>query len=458
MPKFISDEEMGQLEAQAPAEPKPAKKIISDEEMTKMEADAPSEIDSAARGALQGATMGFADEISGATEALWNVAKGDPRTFGELYRTYRDESRKNFKTAEEANPKSYMAGNVGGAIATAAIPGMGGASIGKLALQGAAQGLGSSEADLTEGEVGQALKDTAVGAGTGAAIGGAGKVLSAAGQKAAPYVNKVLGKAASGLEEGAEKLAVKATGATGNQSMQFADDAGRQLLDRKLVRFGDSAGNIAERVGAASDDAGRAIGEALEQLEAKGATASVDNVVTALESKIDDLAQTPGNERIIKQLQAEVDNLYNRGQSNLPIGQAEVAKRNFQGQTNYFSPEAEKKASAQVANAFREEVEQAAQKADPATAALFKEQKQTFGLLAPIKEAAEKRAAQQAQSPFGGLTDVVAGSTAGPKGLAAKYAVEQVGRRAASSAAVISDNLANVVRNSPQMLGKFAKP
>ena len=84
--------------------------------------------------------------------------------------------------------------------------------------------------------------------------------------------------------------------------MQFADDAGRQLLDRKLVRFGDSAGNIAERVGAASDDAGRAIGEALEQLEAKGATASVDNVVAALESKIDDLAQTPGNERIIKQL------------------------------------------------------------------------------------------------------------------------------------------------------------
>lgn len=240
--------------------------------------------------------------------------------------------------------------------------------------------------------------------------------------------------------------------------MQFADDAGRQLLDRKLVRFGDSAGNIAERVGAASDDAGRAIGEALEQLEAKGATASVDNVVAALESKIDDLAQTPGNERIIKQLQAEVDNLYNRGQSNLPISQAEVAKRNFQGQTNYFSPEAEKKASAQVASAFKEEVEQAAQKANPEIASKFKQEKDIYGLLAPIKEAAEKRAAQQAQSPFGGLTDVVATAAGGPQGLLTKFATEQVGRRAASSAAVISDNLAKVLKTQPQAFGKFAKP
>lgn len=459
MAKFLSDDEMSQLEAGAPVEtPKKAKTVISDEDMAKMEAEAPTELDSAGRGVLQGATMGFADEISGGVEALWNKAKGDPRTFGELYKQYRDESRANFKRAEEANPKSYMAGNVGGAIATAAIPGMGGATLGKLALQGAAQGLGSSEADLTEGEVGQALKDTAIGAGTGAAIGGAGKALSAGASKAAPYVNKLMGKAASGLEEGAERLAVKATGATGNQAMKFSDDAGRQLLDRGLVRAGDNAAKIAERVGAASDDAGRAIGEALEQLEAKGATASVDNVVTALESKIDDLAQTPGNERIIKQLQAEVDNLYNRGQSNLPITQGEIAKRNFQGQTNYFSPEAEKKASSQVANAFKEEVEQAAQKADPTTANLFKQEKETYGLLAPIKEAAEKRAAQQAQSPFGGLTDIVAGTAGGPKGLAAKFAIEQVGRRAASTSAVLSDNLAKALKATPQAFGRFAKP
>lgn len=457
MPKFLSDEDMMKMESSAPSQPK-AKKIISDDDMAKMEAEAPTELDSGARGALQGATAGFADEISGATEALWNAAKGDPRTFGELYRTYRDESRANFKKAEEANPKSFMAGNVGGAVATSLIPGMGGATIGKLALQGAAQGLGSSEADLTEGEFAQAAKDTAVGAGTGAAIGGAGKVLSAGASKVAPSVKNALSKTGDYLGEQAEKLAVKATGATGNQSLQFADDAGRQLLDRGLVKFGDNAGKIAQRVGAASDDAGRAIGEAMETLEKQGVTASVDNVVTALESKIDDLAQTPGNERIIKQLQAEVDNLYNRGQSNLPIGAGEQAKRNFQGQTNYFSPEAEKKASAQVASAFREEVEQAAQKADPTTANLFKQEKETFGLLAPIKEAAEKRAAQQAQSPFGGLTDVVTGATTGPKGLAAKYAIEQVGRRAASSGAVIADNLANVLKTQPQVFGKFAKP
>lgn len=457
MAKFISDDEMNELEAKAPTQPK-AKRIISDEDMIKMESKAPDELGSAGRGALQGATAGFADEISGATEALWNMAKGDSRKFGEMYKAYRDESRENFKKAEEANPKSFMAGNVGGAVATSLIPGMGGASIGKLALQGAAQGLGSSEADLTEGDVVGAVKDTAMGAGTGAAIGGASKLLSAGASKLAPSVNKLVGRAATGLEEGAEKLAVKATGATGSQAMKFSDDAGRQLLDRGLVRPFDNAAKIAERVGGASDDAGRAIQEALETLQSKGVTASVDNVVVSLESKIDDLAQTPGNERLIKQLQAEVDNLYNRGQSNIPISQGEIAKRNFQGQTNYFSPEAEKKASAQVGRAFKEEVEQAAQKADPTTAALFKQEKETYGLLAPIKEAAEKRAAQQAQSPFGGLTDVVAGAAAGPQGLVSKYAIEQIGRRAASTSAVLSDNVAKALKNSPQSFGKFAKP
>ena len=161
MAKFISDEEMAKLEASEPTQKK-QKTFLSDDEMMKLEESQPSELESGLRGALQGATAGFADEISGGVEALWEAAKGDPRTFGELYKAKRDESRANFDTARETSPNSYMVGQVGGAIGTSLIPGMGGASIGKLAAQGALQGLGESQADLTEGNVIEAAKDTAL--------------------------------------------------------------------------------------------------------------------------------------------------------------------------------------------------------------------------------------------------------------------------------------------------------
>ena len=172
MPKFISDEDMAKMEAEQP-QAAPKKNFISDDDMAKMEAEQPSELESGARGIAQGLTMGFADEISGGAEALWEAAKGDPRTFGELYKQYRDESRQNFKKAQEANPGTYTTGEVAGAIGSAFIPGLNvakgaglAANVGKAALQGGLMGLGSSEAEDLSGMA----KDTA----TGAALGGAG--------------------------------------------------------------------------------------------------------------------------------------------------------------------------------------------------------------------------------------------------------------------------------------------
>lgn len=137
-----------------------------------------SKTESGARGLAQGASMGYADELTGGAEALWEMAKGDPRTFGELYRQFRDESRANYKSAEEANPGTYMAGQVGGAVGTSLIPGVGlakGAGLlanaGKLAAVGAAEGLGASEADLTQGDIAGAAIDTAKGAAIGGGIG-----------------------------------------------------------------------------------------------------------------------------------------------------------------------------------------------------------------------------------------------------------------------------------------------
>src|SRR5688572_29503375 len=103
---FLTDEEMAELEksgrAVAPKAPKSG--FISDDEMMQLESqekEKPSEVESAARGFAQGASFGFADEISGGVESLI----GD-----KTYKQARNESRENFKKAQEANPGSFVAG------------------------------------------------------------------------------------------------------------------------------------------------------------------------------------------------------------------------------------------------------------------------------------------------------------------------------------------------------------
>lgn len=473
MAKFISDEDMAKLEASEPSKPK---SFLSDDDMAQLEASQPSELESGLTGAFSGATAGFMDEISGATEAALNaigvrnthdlskMELGVPSLdISENYRRGRDAKREMQKASQQANPNSYLAGQFGGAAASSFIPGMGGASIGKLAAQGAAQGLGDSEADLLEGDILGAARDTAIGGTIGAGMGVAGKAISAGASKASPYVQNLINKTTAKFDDMAENYAVQATGATGRQADKFADDAGRQLLDRRLVRFGDSAENIANRTTEALEESGRGIGSALDKLDNQGVTGSVDKIVDTLEAEIKELAKTPGNEQLIKQLTKEVDNLYMRGQSDLPIGLAEQSKRNFQGQTNYFSPEVDKKASAKVADAFRNEVERSASVADPSIASQFKADKETYGLLKPIQEAAQKRASTLNQSPIAGLLDTatagVGGSLGGPMGaIVAPTLRKQFGQRAASMAAVGFDTLADQVRTQPQRFGKFAKP
>lgn len=417
-----------------------------------------SGLESGVRGAAQGLSFGFADEGAGALEAAKDWLMNDPQSFMDNYRKHRDESRASYRDAEAANPATFMSGQVAGALAPALLTAGGStaATIGNLAAQGAAQGLGASEADLTQGDVGGAARDAAIGGAIGGAAGVAGKALSKI------PVKKAFDAVSGRLNDAAKNLAVKATGATGRQAENFAPGAGRELLDRGIVRFGQTPEDVAIRAAKASEEAGQAIESSLKSLEARGVTGSVDNVIQELEQKVQDLSKVPGNEKIIRQLQSEIDTLYERGVSDLPISTAEEAKRAFQGQTNYASPEAEKKASAQVASAFKDEVERSALKADPSLAGKFTEAKKTYGLLQPIKEAAERRAFQLNQSPFGGFGDFAAGaagSVGGPGGISASVAGRRLlAPRLASSGAVMTDYLSKIVSQSPQMLGKFAKP
>jgi hypothetical protein len=150
-----------------------------------------SKLESFGRGVAQGASGGFVDELGGVGTAIGDMAHrvfGDrdpslpaPPSAVQSYREGRDEHRADDKKAEDAHKYLYGGGQLLGGVATALVPGAKGADavarIGQAAKAGGAFAAGSSEADLTKGQVPQFVRDVAVGSAVGGAVGGAGELL-----------------------------------------------------------------------------------------------------------------------------------------------------------------------------------------------------------------------------------------------------------------------------------------
>lgn len=168
-------------------------------------------VEALARGATQGVSFGFGEEIGAGVMSAVDAArralgikteeekvneqlqaqgfKGVGPTMEQKdilsqYRQMRDVARERENQVKEAQPETYFAGELVGGIAPAVATGGGtalasgglkAATIAGLksgAKYGAATGLGTGEADLTKGELGKAAAETAIGAGTGAVVGG----------------------------------------------------------------------------------------------------------------------------------------------------------------------------------------------------------------------------------------------------------------------------------------------
>ena len=308
--------------------------------------------ESFARGAAQGATFGFADEIAGAAGAVGASLSGDPRSFGDAFRAERDESRAAFRAAEEANPKISLAGNLIGGAAVP-LPGGGVVGLGRAALRGgqairagakagakvgaatgAAFGLGSSEADLTRGDFGGAARDTAqgavvggaLGAGVGAAERGIARVArgvftpTAAGREAADATNRQGGvtsisrqsdsKAAQILESIAESSILGAgvmnraqRKAIAGNERELRDYVGRLQIGN-LSR--EQVGEVAQDALAGNVTAFKAQAEALygrvDEL-AEGATVSIRSVKAQAEKLVgEDIVKSPTSGGILRQI------------------------------------------------------------------------------------------------------------------------------------------------------------
>lgn len=246
-----------------------------------------SPLQSAGLGAVQGASLGFADEAEGAAKALYNLP-GNKKSLPELYKEYRDIARNRYDAAQNENPKSYMAGNLTGGIATAVVPGLGELNLAKAAGVGALSGLGSSKADLTEGNLKGAAIDTGVGAGIGAAGYGVLKGLTPENlsNNAAIRATKALGgKPAEDITPGATALKEGTLPIFGGS---------KATLDAATGKMTDIENNIVQpNLRAVSENTGlqNAVDSGLESGKIQDISSIVNDVLNDTTSKIPDIPE-----------------------------------------------------------------------------------------------------------------------------------------------------------------------
>ena len=238
----------------------------------------------AARGAAQGVTLGFGDELAGANESLAYAADShplataaslmNPGTAGktiseavtnfilaqkntegarEAYVSGRDSERASNRRARERSPVAYGGGQLAGAGATSLATGGGAAA---LTGAGAAEGLGSSDADLLEGDVLEAGKDAVLGGAAGLAAAGAGKAIGSVagrGKPAARALDPYL-PAHEQVEPGMVRKGAELVGRAGEKVGDFFNNAGDLTKSAfSLVTAGKSnaiqgAARVAEKI------------------------------------------------------------------------------------------------------------------------------------------------------------------------------------------------------------------
>lgn len=406
----------------------------------------------------EGGTGGYYDEIAGAVDTIGDIPSivTGKKSLGDAYRGNRDHYRGLLKETEKQFPSESMAAKTTGLVMSPI------SKLKRLPVAGGIIGLGESEADLTKGEFGKAAIDAGLG-GAGGWLGG--KVVEKVAAPIASSAKGLLSKVGGGLREFAGNLAEKATGATRAQAEKFAPGAGKQLLDRGVVRFGATPKAIAERSQSMMDDAAAAMDDVLSEFDARGVKATSDKVLGELNKRIAKLNSRGGTRDQAVQLEKVRDQISEAlGKNPNLLSVIEAEKRSW-GKVNWQNPD-NAVARKEAYRALMDTTEEVAREADAGLAGVFKEGKETYGLLAPIQEAAEKRAIQLNQSPIGGLLDMTsigAGFLSGNEEAGAILPILRrgVAPRLASSGAVTANQAAKAVNalaeKSPQAAIELAK-
>lgn len=240
-----------------------------------------SGLESSIAGAGQGYSAGLGDEalaglaapvewaggrLAGAMGAKFKPeADLSKMSLGEIYRMERDKTRGQLKEAEEANPKSYLGGQVMGAVASPAK--FKGGLVKQGAKYGALSAFGESEADSAGG----LAADTAMGGGAGALTGG---LMAGVGKAIKPVADKAVSGTRKAASEALKKIGIDDLTPgqlTGSKSLQTVES----VMDDMLTTSGSARvkkeGQLTKFTKAALEKAGikgdRLTAEVREQAE-----------------------------------------------------------------------------------------------------------------------------------------------------------------------------------------------
>lgn len=411
----------------------------------------------------EGATLGYLNNLQAALEkpafAVFNKIHGTD-TQADDYTTARDYYNKRQENLKKENPGAFASGQIAGSIASS-VP-VAKAAQGATALARAIQaaragtiygGLQNTNTDEVAGKIeGLDLGQRILNAGSGMAIGAGASLGTDAAVKGLKSGSRYVGEK---FKKSAERLAENATGATRVQSEKYSDDAGRYLLDNKLVKFGDTPEKVATRANQAIKSSEDVIDQSLKSLDKNGIKVSQDKIVSNIEGQISKLSKDPSQKDVVRKLESIVQDITETGKSNIDATDAEQIKRGFNRMAKNWQDPEKGQAGKIAYRAYRDAVEDTANVFDSTLASKFKDAKQVYGKLSPIADAAEKRAAQLSQSPKGGFLDVtsaVAGAAAGDPtfGIATVAARRFIAPRLSSSMAVTADQVSKKLLSVPQ--------
>lgn len=223
-------------------------------------------VESGIAGAGQGFSLNFGDEALAALAAP--VAYAGSRLAGamgatfkpdsdyskigiaDIYRMERDKTRQQLKSAQETNPGSYLAGYIGGAVASPVK--FKGGTIAQAGKYGAAASLGESEADSLLGMA----TDTVKGGATGLATGG---VLKAAGKIAKPVSDKSISATRKAAATMMKKIGIDDLTPgqlTGNRALQTTEAVMDDMLTTAGAARAKKEGQLRKFTAAALEKAG----------------------------------------------------------------------------------------------------------------------------------------------------------------------------------------------------------
>jgi hypothetical protein len=360
----------------------------------------PSTAAAVLRGAGQGLTMGFGDELGGAIGSMFSR---------KTYEQIRDEIRAADKAAQEAHPFAFGAGEIGGGIGSALIPGLGIArgaklatTVGKAALSGGIYGAGKSEGE-TAGDI---IADAAKGAAVGGAAGAAGHAIA-----------KGVGAVARGAQGRVDKrllsdIGDKALPNTRAKLAERAEDVVSAARRHGLEDVARKPVQLAEAATAARKDVGQQLGPIWKEADAAVGGVKASRVVKALRAVQKRYADA--NPEAAEAIQKRIDQVTAIGKR-VPSDRLNKIKGGMQ-ESAFASPnlsprvgvKAAQEAAGAVKKVLADHVDDAIAKGAPIETGQLQRLNADYGALSLVLQAAKKRA-QLAEFPTTGLRDIAGG-------------------------------------------------